>query len=507
MCRPALAGFNSKETSILMRTLIVSSLCLALAGAGGFYANRALVYAAPRETTLKELPSYRDVVKRVLPAVVSIEAKPKNRLAGAKQPAPTMPPFGNMPGLPDELRKELERFRVQPPDALPHRAFGSGFIVDPTGIILTNDHVVRGAEEVEVHLQDGRKFSARDIKKDPKTDLAVLRVETKESLPFLKLGDSDAVEIGDRVLAVGAPLGLTGTVTSGIISAKGRDIHMNLYEDFLQTDAAINPGNSGGPLVNLDGEVIGINSAIKSGTGGFQGIGLAISSNLTKTVMEQLQKNGAVHRGYLGVQVQALDPEVATKLGMDGKSGVVIAKVTAGAPAAKSGMKDGDVLAEIAGQAVKDPKGLQRIVAGLPTGKEVELTVFRDGARKSLKLTVEEQPESFGTVADSSDSGLTNLGKIGVKVMDMTAEQAKKFGYSEKTEGVLIAEVDPDGIAGGAGLRSGMLVLKVDGQPVKTAQEAQKAMGKGSLEKGVLFQVRTPQGGTTYVLLKAPAAR
>jgi serine protease Do len=491
----------------MKRTLFVSSLCLALAGAGGFCASRALVHAAPRETTLKELPSYREVVKRVLPAVVSIEAKPKARPTGVKPPTTTLPPFGNMPGLPDELRKELERFRIQPPDAMPTRAFGSGFIVDPAGVILTNDHVVRGADEVEVHLQDGRKFVARDIKKDPKTDLAVLRVETKESLPFLKLGDSDAVEIGDRVLAVGAPLGLTGTVTSGIISAKGRDIHLNMYEDFLQTDAAINPGNSGGPLVSLDGEVIGINSVIKSGTGGFQGIGLAISSNLAKNVMDQLQRNGAVHRGYLGVQVQALDPEVAAKLGLAGKSGVVIAKVTAGAPAAKAGIHDGDVLTEIAGQPVKDPKGLQRIVAGLPTGKEVELAVFRDGARKVLKLTVEEQPESFGTASDTLDTGLTNLGNIGVKVTDLTAEKAKQFGYPEKTEGVLIAEVDPDSVAGGAGLRSGMLILAVDQQRVKSAQEVQKALEQGSLEKGILFQVRSPQGGTTYILLKAPATR
>src|SRR5262249_32494058 len=309
----------------MMRPLFVSALCMALAGAASLCAGRALVDPKPRETTLKELPSYRDVVKNVLPAVVSIEAKPKARLMSGRQPSPNMAPFGNIPGLPDELRKEFEHFQNPPPEAVPGRAFGSGFIVDPAGVILTNNHVVRGAGGGEGHRPGGPKFMARDIKTDPKTDLAVIRVDAKESLPFLKLGDSNAMEVGDRVLAVGAPLGLTGTVTSGIISAKGRDIHLNMYEDFLQTDAAINPGNSGGPLVSLDGEVIGINSAIKSGTGGFQGIGLAISSNLTKTVMEQLQKNGTVHRGYLGVQVQALDPEVAKKLGMDGKHGVVIA--------------------------------------------------------------------------------------------------------------------------------------------------------------------------------------
>ena len=180
---------------------------------------------------------------------------------------------------------------------------------------------------MEVLLHDGRKFIGRNIKRDPRTDLAILQIDAKEALPFLKLGDSDAMEMGDRVLAIGAPLGMTGTVTSGIISAKGRDIHMNMYEDFLQTDAAINPGNSGGPLVNLAGEVVGVNSAIRSDTGGFQGIGLAISSNLTKTVVEQLQHNGTVARGYLGVQTQPLNPEIADRLKVPGKAGIVIAKV------------------------------------------------------------------------------------------------------------------------------------------------------------------------------------
>jgi serine protease Do len=490
----------------MSRILLVSGLCLALAGAGGYCANRAL---NSRVTTLQELPSYRDIVKRVLPAVVSIEAKPKAKPAEAKSPPLTLPRFGNGPGLPGELQEELKRFFAQPfpmPDMAPRRAFGSGFIVDPTGVVLTNDHVVRGADTVTVHLQDGRTFVAHDIKTDPKTDLAVLRIEVKEALPFLKLGDSDTVEIGDRVLAVGAPLGLTGTVTSGIISAKGRDIHMNMYEDFLQTDAAINPGNSGGPLVSLDGEVIGINSAIKSATGGFQGIGLAISSNLAKTVMDQLQHNGSVHRGYLGVQAQPLDPEVAAKLGLEGKSGVVVVRVMAGTPAARCGLQDGDVLTQIAGHAVQDPRHLQKIVAGLSIGKPVELIVFHDGARKVLNLTVEEQPATFGTAADS-ESGPTSLDKIGVKVMDLTAETAKQFGYPEKTEGVVVTEVDQDSVASGAGLRAGALILKVDQQRVKSVQDVQHALEKSSLDKGVLLQVRTPQSGVTYILLKTPVSR
>ncbi|HEY1859288.1 MAG TPA: trypsin-like peptidase domain-containing protein, partial [Gemmataceae bacterium] len=347
---------------------------------------------------------------------------------------------------------------------------------------------------------------SKDIKKDPKTDLAIVRIDAKEALPYLKLADSSTAEIGDRVLAVGAPLGLTGTVTSGIISAKGRDIHMNAYEDFIQTDAAINPGNSGGPLVNMDGEVVGINSVIKSGTGGFQGIGLAISSNMVKNVMEQLLQNGTVHRAYLGVQVNALDAEVAERLGVAGKSGVVIGKAMSGAPGAKAGLKDGDVVTEIGGKAVKDPRSLQSLVAGLPIGKSVELVVYRDGARKVLNVTMEEQSESYSLANDASENGNTVLGKIGIHVTELTAEKAKQLGYPEKSEGVLIAEVEPNGIASGAGLRSGMLIVKIDQQAVKTVEEIQKSVEKGSLDKGMLFQVRTPRGGTSYVLLKAPAA-
>jgi len=311
------------------------------------------------------------------------------------------------------------------------------------------------------------------------------------------------MEIGDRVLAIGAPLGMTGTVTSGIISAKGRDIHMNMYEDFLQTDAAINPGNSGGPLVNLAGEVVGINSAIKSGTGGFQGIGLAISSNMVKNVFDQLQKNGSVTRGYLGVQAGPLDQEVAKRLGVTAKNGVLVSKVMEGSPAAKSGLQDGDIITEIAGQSVKDPRGLQRIVAGLPIGKETDLAIFRDGARKTLKLSVTNQPQAFGLAQEATSN--TVLDKVGMQITDLTGKMATQYGYSDKTQGVVITEVDEDSVAAEAGLKKGMLILKVDRQSVSTVAEVQKAMEKGSLESGWLLQVRSPQGGTTYVLLKASA--
>jgi serine protease Do len=489
-------------------------ICTAVAVGGLLVAKPVLLSGQPPHVA-KEFASYRGIVQHVLPAVVSVEALPKTHPAGAKMQGPSSGSFGNLPGLPDELRKKLEEFQGQPfapRRPAPGHAFGSGFVVDPSGIVLTNDHVVREAGRVQVTLQDGRKFIARDIKRDPKTDLAILRIDAKEPLPYLELGNSDEMEIGDRVLAIGAPLGMTGTVTSGIISAKGRDIHMNMYEDFLQTDAAINPGNSGGPLVNLEGKVIGINSAIKSETGGFQGIGLAISSNLVKNVMNQLLKDGSVHRGYLGVQIRALDPEVAARLGVANGAGVVISQVTAGTPAARAGIQEGDIVTAAAGHAVKDARDLQRVIASLVPGKPVEVTVVREGVSKTLTVTIEEQPGELGALDGSSpesskkESAPTSLNRIGVKVAELTPERAKELGYSEKTEGVLVTDVEPNGMADGAGLRSGTLIVKVDQVPVKTVAEARKALEKGSFEKGVLLQVKTPHGGTTYVLLKSPAA-
>jgi serine protease Do len=314
------------------------------------------------------------------------------------------------------------------------------------------------------------------------------------------------MEIGDRVLAIGAPLGMTGTVTSGIISAKGRDIHMNQYEDFLQTDAAINPGNSGGPLVNLNGAVIGVNSAIKSGTGGFQGIGLAISSRLAQSVIDGLLKDGTVHRGYLGVQVQALSPEVGRRLGLAGKSGVVVAKVMSGTPAAAAGLEGGDVIIRIAGQSVLDGHDLQMKVANLPLNKSVDISVVRDGTEKELHVAIAEQPQQFGlAAADATDqqSQATNMEAIGAKVAAITPELAKENGLPEKARGVLVTDVDENGLAARAGLRRGTLIEKMDRHPVNTVEEARTQLERGSLTSGILVQVRTGSSGTSYVLLKS----
>jgi serine protease Do len=327
----------------------------------------------------------------------------------------------------------------------------------------------------------------------------------------LQLGDSAAMEIGDRVLAVGAPFGLTGTVTAGIISAKGRNgLNVNMYEDFLQTDAAINPGNSGGPLINLEGKVIGINSAIRSRTGGFQGVGLAIPSNMARNVMTQLSAGGVVHRGYLGVAIKNLDPEVASRLGVQDSEGVVVGQVYDNSPASKAGLKEGDVITTIDGKPITTSRDLQEMVAALPLHKATQLAVVRDGKPKSLQVTIEEQPEEFGTTVSApryrrspKDAENVPLEKIGVEVTDLTAEQAEQYGYKESQKGALITKVEPGSPAATAGLRRGMVIAKVEKKPVTSASEAKEAVAKESLDKGILLQVKTPTGGSAYVMLKA----
>jgi serine protease Do len=473
----------------------------------------------------KELVSYRDVVKQVLPAVVSVESKPKVIKSKQSSTPRQRPRTEGFPGLPEEFRKffpdmqEPFGFDFDPSEALPRHSFGSGFIIDPKGIILTNYHVVEGTDRVEITLKDGRKFASTDIRGDRKNDLAIVRIDARSPLPSLQLGDSDAMEIGDRVLAVGAPFGLTGSVTSGIISGKGRNGFTrgrSVYEDYLQTDAAINPGNSGGPLVGLDGKVIGINTAIRSNSGGFQGVGLAIASNLAKGIVDQLIKEGVVHRGYLGVQVGELEPEVAARLGVKEKPGVYVSQVFEGTPADKAGIQEGDVITTVAGKPVSDARELQHLVGALPLRKPVDVTLVRDGKTKIIPVTIQEQPENYGVTAGEfgpsrppkEDKEDVSVDKVGVDFTDLTPEMASRYGIKEGTKGAVITEVEPGSLASEAGLRRGMVITKVDGRPITSATAARERLEKANLEKGVLLQVQLPRnlgGGTRPLVLKAEA--
>jgi serine protease Do len=489
-----------------MKRWLYLTLALLLGFGLGFHAMGSLIHgqqAAPVQLP-KELSSYRDVVKQVMPAVVSIETRAKVTKVKTT-PRPKM----DDPRIPEEFRRFFEDTPNMPSEPTPSHGFGSGFFIDASGVILTNAHVVDGAEQVTVQLSDGRKFVSKDIKSDSKTDLAIVVLDSKSGpFPVLELSDSDAYEIGDRVLAFGAPFGLTGSVTNGIISAKGRSaMAMNMYEDFIQTDAAINPGNSGGPLIGLDGKVVGINSAIKSRTGGFQGVGLAVSSNLAKSVVKALRSDGVVRRGYLGVQIRELQPEVGERMGLAKGVGVVVGDVFDNTPGAKGGLKAGDIITSIAGKQVRDGRSLQMIVANLPLKQAAPVEVFRDGKTQTLNVTVEEQPRDFGRaeVPAPQRSGSSvdpqRLEKLGIEIADLTPEEAKNLGYREGTTGVVIANVNA-GPAQEAGLRKGMLITKVDGQRVTNAADARTKMEAASMERGVLLQVQSPTGGTNFVLVQ-----
>jgi serine protease Do len=508
--------------SIALVLLVIGGLAGSLVSSSGLQGQQAVSPAV----VPKELTSYRDVVKQVLPAVVSVESKPKVTKTKQRSSSPRQRPrIDGIPGLPEEFRKFFEEmpdspFGIDPAETLPQHSFGSGFIIDPKGVILTNFHVVDGTDRVEVTLKDGRKFASTDIRGDRKNDLAIVRIDAKTPLPYLQLGDSDAMEIGDRVLAMGAPFGLTGSVTAGIVSAKGRNgltPGRSVYEDYLQTDAAINPGNSGGPLVSLDGKVIGINTAIRSRSGGFQGVGLAIASNVAKSIVDQLIKEGVVHRGYLGVKIGELKPDVAEKLGVTEKSGVFVSQVFEGAPADKAGIQEGDVISAVAGKSITDARELQRLVGSLPLHKPVDVTITRDGKAKTLKVTIEEQPETYGLASGQSGSPRSPKGdkedmsveKLGIDFTELTPETASRYGFREGAKGVVITDIEPGSLASEAGLRRGMLITKIDKKAVSSASTARDMLEKVGLDKGVLLQVQLPPnlgGGTALYVLKAEAA-
>ena len=334
-------------------------------------------------------------------------------------------------------------------------SIGSGVIIDPSGVIVTNNHVVAGGGKIVVRLHDGREFPASDVKTDPKSDLSILRIKGAGQLVAAKFGNSDQIQVGDWVLALGDPFGLEGTVTAGIISAKGRGLGLAPRENFIQTDAAINPGNSGGPLVDLDGNVIGINTAISSQNGGYQGVGFAISSNLAKWVAQNLTEHGTVRRAYLGVAIQKMNQELAKQFGTKSDQGVVVANVQAKTPAADAGVKAGDVIMDFAGKKVSNPSDLQEIVERCPVGSKQSLVVLRDGKSTTLNVTLREQPANYGLAESESEtpgeSGAPHYGKLGVAVAPLTAEVAQKLGV-EENGGVVITNVRRGSRAQMAGL-------------------------------------------------------
>jgi serine protease Do len=445
--------------------------------------------------------SFAPVVKKVAPAVVKVFTTTRMHNTGMNMPE------GSNPQMDDLLRRF---FGDQSEGRLPRQSsrmprqqgIGSGVVVTKDGYILTNNHVVDGADEVKVSLQDGREFTAKVIGRDPKSDVAVIKIDAK-NLPAVQMANSDKVEVGDIVLAVGNPFGIGQTVTTGIVSATGRGNTIGLdYEDFIQTDAAINPGNSGGALVDADGRLIGINTAILSRSGGNQGIGFAIPVNLARDVMDDLVKDGHVDRGYLGVMIQDVTPGLEKEFKLKDSAGAIVGDVTPKSPAQKAGLQSGDVIVEFNGKKVTDSRHLKLQVARVHPGETVPVKILRDGSTKSFDVTVKALPGSEDLAKNDSqkggqgdDNGTLN----GVTVADLDQDARQQFGLPNNIHGVVVSEVAPDSAAAEAGLKAGDVIQEINRKPVKTAEEAVRLTDKTE-DKTTLLRVWS-KGGSRWLVV------
>jgi serine protease Do len=465
---------------ILSATLNLSPLTSAFWGNGGKEKGEPVAAVAPAKAPSENLAieSIPALAKEVSPAVVNISTTQVVRL---RRPRPRSP-FRQ-----DPFEEFFNNFFGNMPREQKRRSLGSGFIVSDDGYILTNNHVVEKADEITVILFGKEEFQAEVVGTDPKTDIALIKIKAGNKLPFVHLGDSEGLEIGEWVVAIGNPFGLGHTVTTGIVSAKGRVIGSGPYDDFIQTDASINPGNSGGPLFNMKGEVVGINTAIIQGG---QGIGFATPIRLAKSVLGQLKEKGKVVRGWLGVYIQRLTPDMAETLNVPGKKGALVADVTKDGPAQKAGIRSGDVIVSFDGKEVEDQHDLPQIVAATKPGKKVEVVVIRDGKEERISLTIAEmEPDARERLAGGQD-----LSKgLGLTVQDITPEIARHMDI-ENRKGVLVSSVEPASPAEDAGFREGDIIRAINRESVKDSEEFEKRIKGVTNNKTVLFLVERGEG-------------
>ena len=490
------------------QSLMMFMACAALVLSAVTWSQRQDAAAVPAVPKPDELSvAFRTVAAEAAPSIVSMVTTTKARqVQGANpqfnaddSPAPLREFFRNDPRL-DELFRNRGRGRAVPMQ----RGMGSGFVIDANGIILTNSHVVSGADEVKVRLNDGREFIGRDIKTDPRTDVAIVRIDATGLKP-LRLGDSRATQVGDWVLAIGSPFGLHTSVTAGIISAKGRSNRITERADFLQTDAAINPGNSGGPLINLHGEVIGINTAIATESGGYDGIGFAIPTHIAGWVSQKLITSGEVKRGYIGTKIQAVDEEMARQFKLKAHEGVMVRSVLPNSPADKAGMEPGDLILKLNDQPINDPTALQATVEELAIGKSYPMLVSRHGKQQSLNITIAEMPKNItvalGDTAEQATPGNPKFDNLGLDVRSLTPDLAKQFGL-KVTAGGVISGVEDGSPAQSAGLKSGDIIEKAGSQPVTTVEDYVKARDQFAEVDGLVLNVRSSDGQKFFVVLK-----
>jgi serine protease Do len=465
------------------------------------HASNAAAQAAPQTVAVPVAPAngFTEVAKIVTPAVVNITTVMSTKISDGQN-------------IPDELRDRMEEFFGKPfgprgprgkgpqmpgePRGPKMGGQGSGVIVSSDGYILTNNHVIDNAREVTVTLPDKREYKGRIIGTDPKSDLAVVKIDA-ENLPTVTWGDASKLQVGEYVLAVGNPFGLNSTVTLGIVSAVGRG-HMGItqYEDFIQTDAAINPGNSGGALVNTKGELVGINTAIFSQSGGYQGVGFAISTTMGKPIYESLMKTGKVVRGYLGIGIQDLNQELAKSFQVKDAKGALVSDVKDDSPADKAGLKQGDVITEYHGTPVEDAVVLQRLVTRTGVGTTVPMKVIRDGRERELTVTIGEQPDTTKTA--KADSGEPDYAFAGVAVQDLDQDTAKELGLKGKPQGVVVTNVEPDSSAEKAGLMPGDVIREINRQPIKSVKDFEKL--SSGVKKGENLLILINRRGSSLFL-------
>ncbi|MDR1051814.1 MAG: Do family serine endopeptidase [Deltaproteobacteria bacterium] len=487
----------SKRLSVFLLASLV--LCLGLASPAPAQTDAAPP-AAPRGEPLVALPSVSPVVKKASPAVVNIFTVRVVRSGG---------PFGLRPNRRDprsfrnfdELLEEFYGFQGQPGPGREHKekSLGSGFIFDPDGLVITNNHVVEGASDIKVKFQDGKEIQAAIVGRDPKTDLALLKLSEPGPYPFVNMGDSDLLEIGDWMVAIGNPFGLNHTVTAGILSAKGRSTG-GPYDDYLQTDASINPGNSGGPLLNLYGEVVGINTVIySSGTGGSIGIGFAIPSNSAAKIIDQLKNKGRVDRGWIGVVIQLVNPDVIASFNLpEGATGALVGDVQEGSPAQQGGIQHGDIIKTFDGKEVGAYTDLSSIVADTPIGKEVVVTVIRNGKETNFKLTVgrlEDDAADSGFGAGPGASGFD----MGLTLREITPEIRARLSLGEVT-GLLVEGVNSDSPAAEVGIQPQDVIQEVDRKSVTTIAEYNSVLRQHSADLPLLLWVRRGQQSLYFTL-------
>jgi serine protease Do len=464
-----------------------------------------LMTLAPNAVLARPAPdSFADLANKLLPTVVNINTSQTLKA----------PPQNAMPQLPpgSPLEDLFKNFLGPKPNAPRHvTSLGSGFIIDPAGYIVTNNHVIEDSDQITVALQDGTQMPAKVVGRDTKTDLALLKVTPKKPLPATKFGDSDKARVGDWVIAIGDPFGIGSTVTAGIVSARNRNINAGPYDDFIQTDAPINKGNSGGPLFDMDGNVIGINSAIFSPSGGSVGIGFSIPANLAREVIGQLRQFGVARRGWIGVRIQPVTQEIADGLGLPTTQGALVNSVTGGGPAAKAGLSNGDLVVSFDGKPVPDDRALPRIVADTPIGKTVSMDVLRKGRKQTLKITVQkladdakvDKPVKAPPAPNQPGKNQSKLSQLGLSVGLLDQPARAKFKIGAAVQGVLVTAVEAGSAAGDKNLRPGDVIAEVDGQAVKTPDDVAKrvdADAKAGKNSALLLINR--EGDVQYLGLK-----